>query len=357
MVEMTKIASGIERIYFRITGKKVLLIFIFIGLLATLVVVSASLGAAKLSLGETFSAIFSKILPISAPSKQAEIVIWEVRLPRILMAIIAGIGLAIAGAAIQGVLQNPLVSPFTLGISAAASCGASFAIVLGFKPVGEYRYVVLLNAFVFAMIACALVNGIAYFRRMTKESIILTGIAIMYLFSAITTFLQYCAHEWSLRVLVLWLMGDLAVATWWRVMYAIPVVALACIVLIKLSWDLNAMALGDEVALSLGTNVRRTRVLCLILASLVVATIVCFTGPIGFICLVSPHIARLIIGSDNRFVLPSSCLIGAVLLLGADTASRLILAPTELPVGVLTAFLGVPFFLYLLMKKGREYWL
>lgn len=289
------------------------------------------------------------------PIQTAHSVVWDIRLPRAIMGLLAGAVLAIAGATLQGVLRNPLVSPFTIGVSSAASFGAALAIVLGFKLFGVQTYVVTANAFVFAVLAVALALGIAKLRGMTSESVILAGIALMYLFSAGITLLQYIAREWQLVALVRWVMGDLSVADWGRVAIAAPAI-LVCVPLFKYAWDLNALMMGDDVAMSLGTDPGKTRLYCALLSALAVALIVCSTGPIGFICLVTPHIVRFLVGSDYRFVLMGSAAAGPLLLLVADVAAKMVMAPSELPVGVLTSMIGVPFFLSLFFKRRREIW-
>jgi len=257
----------------------------------------AVLAALTFSIPVAFSLSLSvgvmKANPISAflmllgqegdPITQA--VVWGIRLPRTLMALIAGSALALAGAALQGALRNPLVSPFTLGVSSGASFGAALAIVLGIELAGVGPYLITINAFIFALIALAVVMVLAKLKGMTSESVILAGIAMMYLFSALVTLLEYIAGEWQLRTLVYWLMGDLALANWRRVTLALPAL-IAYIPLLKYAWDLNALIMGEEVAKSLGTEPGRTRLICAMLSSLIVAIVVCATGPIGFICLV-----------------------------------------------------------------------
>ena len=343
---------SIEELYEKFTSKKILLILSLIFALMILTLVATFIGAANLS----FERVWRALLPFSNSSDwQANVIVWEWRLPRIFMAIIAGAGLAIAGAVIQATLRNPLASPYTLGVSAAAGFGAALAMVLGVSVVGG-KYLVVANAFCFALLATLLVCGISRAKGMGPETTILVGIAVMYMFSAFNSILQYIAEPGVLQSVVFWLMGGLHTASWGNALPVLVVTLLCVLPLIRHSWDLNAMAAGDETAMSLGVNVKLVRALCLVLASLITASIVCFTGTIGFICLVSPHITRILVGGDNRFVLPCSCLVGAILLLGSDTVARTIIAPTEIPVGVMTSFIGVPFFIYLLMRGRRGYW-
>jgi iron complex transport system permease protein len=271
------------------------------------------------------------------------------------MAIVAGAGLATSGAAMQGILRNPLVSPFTIGVSSGAGLGASLAIVLGIGVIDSGKYLIIGNAFIFALLSAWLCYGIARLRGVTSETLILSGIALMYLFSASTSMLQYIATEHQLQGVVFWLFGSLSSVTWQNLAVVTVVMVLSLPIVMKNAWELNALATGDEVAASLGINANRVRMVVMIVSSLITATIICFTGIIGFVCLVAPHITRMIIGNDHRFLIPGSAIVGAALLLLADTIGRTVFAPAELPVGIVTSFIGVPMFLYLLITRRRQY--
>jgi iron complex transport system permease protein len=356
-VEQKSLPPG--ELYSRFTGRKALFILASLALLAVVALVATSLGGASLGIGDVFRAVIAGP-PSGVESNPVDldrVIVWHLRLPRIVMGIIAGAGLAIAGAAMQGVLRNPLVSPFTLGVSSGATLGASIAIILGFSLVGSGRYVVIANAFVFAMGTSLLILAIGRLRGITPESFILVGIALMYFFGAFTSFLQYVATEGELAEVVHWAFGSLTGSKWGNI-GIVSAIMLGCLPwLLKYSWDLNAMAQGgDEVAQSLGVNCGRVRVISMTLAALVTATIICFTGIIGFVCLVAPHITRLLIGGDHRFLLPCSCVLGAALLLAADAIGRTVISPTIIPVGIVISFIGAPFFFYLLMTRRRQYW-
>lgn len=212
------------------------------------------------------------------------------------------------------------------------------------------------NAFIFALLAAFSVYGLARMRGITGETLILAGIAIMYLANAATSLLQYIATEEELQAVVFWLFGSLAGATWMNILIVVGILLFCLPLLMRYSWDLNAIAAGgDEVATSLGVNTTRVRTVTLALAAFITAGIICFTGVIGFVCLVAPHITRMMIGADHRFLLPCSCILGAILLLAADTIGRTILSPVVIPVGIVISFIGVPFFVYLLMTRRREY--
>ncbi len=348
-----------KELYSKFTTRKIIFILAGLGGLAAFFLFATSIGSASLGINDVAHAIFARIFPFAniESSHFAEVVVWELRLPRIVMAIVAGAGLALSGAVMQGIMRNPLVSPFTIGVSSAAAFGASIAIVFGFGIIGGERYVVITNAFIFALITAFLVYGLARIRGVTGETLILAGIALMYLFSALTSLLQYLATEEELQAVVYWMFGSLSGSSWKNILVASIILFFCLPFLMKYSWDLNAMASGgDEIATSLGVNAPQVRVVCLILATLITAGIICFTGIIGFVCLVSPHIARLLIGADHRYLLPYSCILGALLLLIADTVGRNVISPVIIPVGIVTAIIGVPFFVYLLMTRRKEYW-
>ncbi len=342
--------------YRRFAGRKSLFLILLLGCIILLAGVAATLGSAEIAVLDVYSAILAGLFPGTFQSDWfSDTIVWGLRLHRILLSILGGMGLAVAGAVMQGILKNPLASPFTLGISSAASFGAALAIVLGAGFVGG-EWLVVGNAFVFTMIASMTVYGLAKYKGISAETMILAGIAIMYLFQAMTSFLQYIGHAEQVQEVVFWMMGSMGRSSWDKVWIVTGVIAICFPYLLLKSWDINALGAGDETASSLGVNVERTRVICMMAVSLITASIICFTGTIGFIGLVSPHIARMIIGGDHRFLLPASCLVGGLLLLAADTAARTILAPVIMPVGIMTAFLGVPFFVYLFMKRKKSFW-
>jgi iron complex transport system permease protein len=342
--------------YNKFIGRKILIIFFLLASIVLIAGISASSGSANLSIWETYSSILHRLFPAYfEPGWLADVCIWNLRLPRIFMGIVAGFGLGIAGCVTQAILKNPLASPYTLGISSGAGFGASLAILTGAGIFGG-DYLVIGNAFLFALLCSFIILGLSNRKGATPETMILAGIAMMYLFAAMTTILQYFGEAEAVKEAVFWTVGDLDRASWPRV--TIITGALACFfpLLMFKSLDLNLMAAGDETAASLGVNVKRTRIILMAVTTLLVACIVCFTGTIGFIGLVAPHLARIVIGGDNRFVLPVSGLFGTLLLISADLVARRVLAPIILPVGAITAFMGAPLFLYMIMKRKREYW-
>jgi iron complex transport system permease protein len=342
--------------YRKFLGRKMIFFLLIILAMILLTGVAVTLGSANLSVKDVYIAIAARFLPEHFETTRfANTIVWGLRLERILMGIVAGMGLSVAGAAMQGILKNPLASEFTLGVSSAACFGAALAIVMGAGFTGG-EYLIIGNSFIFTLMASFAVYGLAKYKGITPETMILAGIAIMYLFSAMTSFLQYIGHAEQVQEVVFWMMGSLGKASWDKLAIIIGVLAVCLPYLLIKSWDINAMGAGDETAKSLGVDVEKTRVICMILGSLITASIICFTGTIGFIGLVAPHITRMVIGGDHRFLLPGSALVGGLLLLGADTLARTVLAPVILPVGIMTSFLGVPFFVYLFMRRRKEFW-
>ncbi len=296
-------------------------------------------------------------------SGNIEMIVWNIRLPRVLAAVTCGAGLAAAGVVMQSVLRNPLSSPYTLGVSHAAAFGAAVAITMfGAGALGRLLsdaivvnnpYLVTVCAFVASLIATAAILLVAKYRSTSPEVMILVGVALAALFTAGTTFLQYFSSAEQVAAIVFWTFGDVGRATWSDLALMVLVIAPSIAYFLLRRWDYNALDSGDETAKSLGIPVERVRTAAMFLASLITAVVVSFLGIIGFIGLVSPHMVRRIIGGDQRFLLPGSCIAGAILLLAADTAARIVIAPAVLPVGVLTAFLGAPMFLYLLIRGNR----
>ncbi|MCD4845665.1 MAG: iron ABC transporter permease [Methanosarcinales archaeon] len=341
--------------YTRFIGRKIFFIFSLIILLMLLIAGAATLGPIDYSNTEVYSAILQKFFPDSFnESERTMRVVWDVRLTRILFSILAGMGLGISGAVMQVVLKNPLASPYTLGIASAAGFGAAIAIIAGIGFFGNY--LVAGNAFIFALISSFVIIGIAKHKGATPEIMILTGIAIMYLFSALTIFIEYFADPDAVKEVVFWMVGSLARASWDNFWVLFIVLAICIPLLVWKSWDFNVMGAGDETAKSLGVNVDRIRTISMVISSLIVASIVAFTGTIGFIGLVAPHITRMIIGGDNRFVLVGSALLGGLLLASADIVAHYIVPGVIIPIGVMTAFMGVPLFFFLIMRRKREYW-
>jgi iron complex transport system permease protein len=292
----------------------------------------------------------------------AGLVIWNIRLPRVVASIIAGMSLAVAGAVMQCILRNPLASPFTMGISHGAMFGASLAIILlgagGAESTGRVfvnnPYSITVFAFLGALIGVFVILLLAKLRGLSPEAMILAGVAMSSLFTASTMLIQYFADDLQLAAMVYWTFGDLGRPLWDEIYIMVAIMIPALLYFIYKRWDYNALEAGEETAKSLGVNTERTRLIGMFIASLLTAVNVAFLGIIGFIGLICPHIVRIFIGGDYRFLIPISALFGAVLLLIADTFARTIISPIVLPVGILTSFMGAPMFLYLLMRMYKK---
>ncbi|MBU1196451.1 MAG: iron ABC transporter permease [Proteobacteria bacterium] len=328
------------------TRKFIIIIFLVLVLMGT-ILVSLSMGASSVGFSDSLKALFTKTGLTSA-------IVWQLRLPRIVMAVLVGCALALAGSVFQALLKNPLASPYTLGIASSAGFGAVAAIIFGGSFYGQY--LIAGSAFFFSLLASCLILGIARIKNTTPEVMILAGIAIMFLFSSLSSFLQYMGTVEQVHEIVFWFFGSLSKVGWQEISVAAVMILVPVPILIKWSWDFNLMAAGDESAKTLGVNVTGIRMGGIVFASLITAAGICFTGVIGFVGLVAPHIARMIVGSDHFFLLPSSALIGGILVLAADTLGRTCWAPQVIPLGIVTSFIGVPFYFYLLMKKKKAYW-
>ena len=279
-------------------------------------------------------------------------IIWELRFPRVLMAIIAGVALATAGALMQGCLGNPLVSPLTLGVSSGAALGAATAIIVGYSVVNIPELMVVGNAFLFSIIVVGIIIKLGDMNSISAETYILVGIAITFISGAIVSTLQYFASDEQLSQLAHWSFGSLSRPDLVNAMYISYVVLGLLPTALKWSWDLNALTLGgDEFAISTGVNPRQIRRNILILTAFMTSIVIAFTGLIGFVGLAAPHMARLIVGNDFRKLIPCSAVFGSFLMILADTLGRTLFAPIVIPVGVMLSVIGGPFFMYLLLRK------
>ena len=343
--------------YKKNTAKKVLFLLILAVAIFLLGSIAITIGPLDISVKEAYQVIGNKIFPslIASPDALTVSAVWLARIPRYLAGVLIGCSLAISGAVMQPVLRNPMASPFTLGISSGAGFGASLAIILGWSIGGNTLFLVA-NAFIFSMITSVVILLQSRKKNMTPATMILTGVAISYFFSAGTTLLEYFGDAHATQRVVFWLMGSLSKGTWDTLKYIFPPFIICVPYMIYKSWDLNSVSVGDDTAKTLGINVKRTRLSLMIMSSFLTAAVICFTGTIGFVGLVAPHITRIIIGSDNRFVIPASGLLGAFMLAASDVVAMNVLAPMIIPIGVMTSILGVPLFVYLIQRiKGGGY--
>ena len=308
-------------------------------------------GPAFLPLRDVANAVFGL-----ARDASVEAIVWSIRLPVALTAVVVGAALGVSGAMMQTILNNPLASSYTLGISAGAGFGASLVIVLGAAlPVPE-TYAIAANAMLFAGVACAGVYWIGGARSASAEGLILAGIALMFLFQALSSFLQMIASPESLQQVVFWLFGSLQRSTWPKLWAMVGVLLLCVPFLVHDVWALTALKLGDARASALGVNVRSLRVRSFVLISVLTGIAVAFVGTIGFIGLVAPHLARMLVGEDQRGFLPVSALMGSVLLSLASVASKTVAPGAIVPIGIVTSLIGVPFFIAMVLRHRRSYW-
>lgn len=290
-------------------------------------------------------------------------IIWNIRIPQALTAVVAGAGLSIAGVTMQSVLRNPLASPFTLGLSNAAAFGAAVGILIfGSGQTGSSivnavvinnPYLTTLSAFCFALLTTVFILIISKMRSATPETMVLAGVAISSIFGAGLMAIQYFVDDTKLASIVFWQFGDVSRAGWGELFLMTVVVTVCFFYIFYKRWDFNAIDAGEETAKGLGVNVSRTRIFGMVASSVISAIIVSFLGIIGFVGLVCPHMMRRFVGDDQRFLIPASLVCGSLLLLVSDTVARVMIAPHVLPVAVLTAFLGGPVFLYLIIH-GRN---
>ncbi|AEE14999.1 ABC-type transporter, integral membrane subunit [Thermodesulfobium narugense DSM 14796] len=328
-----------------------ILIFLF-SISLFFIIFSAKIGTFNLSFSDIILSFFN-------PNSREASILFNVRLPRIASSFVAGFGLAIAGCVMQNVLRNPLASPFTLGVSQGAAFGACVGIVLlgqgslGTNIIINNPYFVTVCAFFGSLLSTFTIVFLSKFKGFSPESIVLSGVALGALFSAMIIMLQYFSNEVAVTSMVFWTFGDVGRAYWNEILIMTIVIALSFVYFLLNSLNYNAMQIGDESAKGLGIDVDKIRFVSMIVSSLITAVIVSFLGIIGFVGLVAPQAMRRMIDFDHRFILPASAFMGAILLIIADIVSRTILSPVILPIGAVTSFLGAPFFIYILYLKGK----
>ncbi len=312
--------------------------------------ISISVGAAEsVTPSVAFKVLFNQILDVFEVPANAERIVMNIRLPRILMAIFAGIILAVGGCVMQTLLNNPLATPYTLGVSSASALGACLALAFGIN-LASSPFAVATNAFIFSLIPLGILTLCSKVKRLSPVMMVLLGVAMSYIFSACLTIMEYFVESDALSSIVFWTVGDLSNAFMWEIPYVAFVALLIVVFTMLMSKPLNTMRMGDDTAKSLGINVDIIRLSCILIACLGTAVVICFIGTIGFVCLLAPQICRYIIGGDLKLLVPASALMGAVLLLIADILSKALISPGLLPVGAVTALIGGPALIILLIK-------
>ena len=346
-------AEEVLQAYRKLVARRVLIVAGLAVLCVAAFLLDLVTGPSSLTALQVLGGVFSPDA-LSAPQQA---IIWQVRLPYALMAVLVGAALSLAGAEMQTILNNPLASPFTLGVSSAASFGAALAIVLGVSlPLVPAEWMVPINAFVFAFgSVLLLLQAMARRRSAGVETVVLLGIALVFAFNALVALVQFLSSQEALQQLVFWSMGSLSRATWNHVGVLAVVLAIVLPFSLMAAGRLTSLRLGEDRARSFGVDVGRLRFLTLLRVSLLAATSVAFAGTIGFIGLVGPHMARLLLGEDHRFFLPASVLCGALIMSLASVASKTLVPGALMPVGIVTAIVGVPVFLFLIFRNpGRS---
>lgn len=340
-----------KKFFAKLNKRPVLLLPIFGVVLAVIALVSVCLGQYPVSLGNVMKILLQWLFPFEQTwTDTMQRVVFNMRLPRILLAVAVGCSLSAAGAAYQGVFQNPMASPDILGATSGAAFGAALAIYLGFSSAG-----ITAMAFVFGLVCVGLVFIIGRFAQGKQvTNLILAGIMVGSLFSSGTSFIKLVADTLNqLPQITYWLMGSLSSAKNGEVLFALIPMTVGLVPLLALSWRMNLLTLGDEQARTLGVNTSLLRFVVIVCATLITAASVSVSGMIGWVGLVIPHLCRRMVGSNYRVLLPASMLVGGAFLLVVDNVSRLLLT-TQIPIGILTAFIGAPFFLYLILRREKS---
>ncbi|WP_318504163.1 FecCD family ABC transporter permease [Photobacterium leiognathi] len=345
---MTSVSIELKAHYTRARNKKIALIVLVI-LSVLCVIADVLIGSQGLSFSQVITAIFSPTHSAMA----SKVIVWDIRMPMSLMAPFIGGALALAGAQMQTTLHNPLADPYTFGVSAAAGFGASLVITnviaIPFIPA---QYQIAVMAFVMCLLTTLLIAGISSIKRISIEGVMLFGVAVMFAYDSLLIMMQYIASETQLQTLVFWQMGSLDRGSWEKIITLAILLPIVLLIMIKDAWRLSSLKMGQERAEAMGVNVKRLRMKTLVLVSIITSLSVSFVGAVGFVGLVAPHIARMILGEDQRFFLPASFLVGAVLLELASIASKAIMPGIILPLTVVMSIVGIPFFIFLVIKRG-----
>ena len=322
------------------------------------VVLAAAVGAGAIPAGVTLRIILSQLgmpwIETGDIGRNTEAIVWSLRLPRVLLGLLIGASLALAGSTFQGLLRNPLADPFTIGVSSGAATGATIAIFLNRLSGLHFPHMIPLFAFTGALMAIFFVYNLAKIGgQIPVATLLLAGVVVSSFLSAVISLLMVFAGE-NMQGIFFWLSGGLMMRSWTEIGFVMPYLLLGFCLLFAYARELNILLLGEEAALHLGVRVDFTKKLLLVTASLLTAAAVSVSGMIGFVGLIIPHAVRMLSGPDHRVLLPASALVGGIFMVWADVAARTVMAPQEIPVGIITAFIGAPFFIYLLRKKKKE---
>nr|WP_055461641.1 iron ABC transporter permease [Marinomonas fungiae] len=351
MQTSTMIAEALET-QRRHEKRRWLVLVALLALLLISFIFDIATGPSLLSLNEVLQALLNWVgLPVEV-SRTTEVIVTNLRLPIALMALVVGGSLGVGGAEMQTLLNNPMASPYTLGMAAAAGFGAALMLYVGSLGLSS-EIAVPIGAFVCCMFSASLLFGLAMMRHISSGQLILAGIALLFLFQSLLSLVQFVSSPELSQQILFWLFGSLTKATWTNVSITALVTGVCVLILMKDAWKLTALRLGEERAKSLGVNVTRLRLKTLILVAIMTATATSFVGIIGFIGIVAPNIARMLVGEDQRYFLPLSFVVGAFLLSSASVLSKVIVPGALFPIGIVTAIIGVPFFFWLIIGKRR----
>jgi iron complex transport system permease protein len=324
----------------------------------TSIIIAVFIGAVSVTVPDIFKIIAGKILNIHLyqGEKSTEMIIWEIRFSRVLLAFFIGASLSLAGAAFQGLLQNPLADPYTIGVSSGASLGAVIIIFFQIQITILGSFTLPIIAILFGIITLLIVFALTHLAsgKLTNETIILAGIIISSFISAFISLLIALIPREDISQILYWIMGSVAMRGWGHVQLLVPFFILGAIIILFHSRELNNMALGEQSAHYSGMNVKRKKTIILFAASILTGSAVAVSGAIGFVGLVIPHLVRLLAGANHRIVLPLSMLFGGGYLVLADLLARSVISPKELPIGVVTALIGSPIFTLLLVKNSKK---
>lgn len=337
--EIVKNQRALER-------RRWLVVLFFLAVSLTGLVFDIATGPSMLPVGE----VVKSLLGLDGADAMSRVIVHDLRLPMALMALVVGAALGVGGAEIQTLLNNPMASPYTLGLAAAAGLGASLVIAFGSLGLPE-TLAVPAGAFAMTMLASGILFLFASARRFNSAVLVLVGIAMLFLFQSFLSLIQFIAAPEVSQQILFWLFGSLTKATWESLTVTAAVTAVCVALLSRDLWKLTALRLGEERAAGLGINLQRLRIKTLVLVAVMTATAISFVGIIGFIGLVAPHVARMLLGEDQRFFLPGAMLAGAAFLSVASVLSKTIIPGALFPVGIVTSFVGVPFFFWIVLSK------
>ena len=361
-MENLQSSSEMKEAYSRYTFRKIIFILASLAAVILLFFVSLCIGTLDLSVVDVYDLFIKHVMgttyEVDDPIWFKDHIVWEYRVPRALFAIIAGMSLSISGAVMQSVMKNPLADPYTTGVSSGAMFGIAVALVLGFTVTDSTYggFGVVFNGIMFGLIPIVLIVIMAPYFRKSPATLILAGVAVSYLFNSITSILLVTTDAATLSYVYTKQIGSLTDIGWETIPFTVISTAIGLSILLPLAGKLNLMSLDDKVAKSMGLDIETLRLICLCLISVMAAIVISYVGIIGFVGLVIPHIVRLLLGSDNKYLIPASATFGAVFLLGCDIISRSINIDAVVPTGVVTSFIGAPLFMYLIIRNKRNIW-